>query len=111
MGKQNKAGQVSGTFTYSSSWSDHQTPTDAGGWLPLCLWLSFITQIQPSSMRPEDAEQSSNSVSNPLGNFKFKPLGQMVWSFVTISTRTIWSKELQTQSPLLSGLQSKLEMG
>ena len=41
----------------------------------------------------------------------FKSKDQILWSFVTISTFTVWSNELQMHRPLLSGLQSKLEMG
>lgn len=38
-------------------------------------------------------------------------LCQILLSFVTISTLTVWSKAPQTHSPFLSGLQSRLEMG
>lgn len=36
---------------------------------------------------------------------------QTLFNFVTMSTRTVWSKEPQTHRPLLSGLQSMLEIG
>lgn len=44
-------------------------------------------------------------------SFLWDILYQTLFSFVTMSTLTVWSNELQTQSPLLSGLQSRLEIG
>lgn len=77
-----------------------------------CVLAAVSQHSDPmSSVRKEGAGRSSNSVSHPLGNVQVIALGQMVCSLVTISTRTVWSKELQMQSPLLSGLQSKLETG
>lgn len=38
-------------------------------------------------------------------------LCQILFSLVTMRTLTVWSKALQTHSPLLSGLQSRLEIG
>lgn len=46
-----------------------------------------------------------------LSHQKFSFPCQILLSLVTISTLTVWSKAPQTQSPFLSGLQSRLEMG
>lgn len=76
MGKRNKAGAgVWGLHVqqHAGQASKHPKMLEAG-WLALCPWLSLITQIQPSSMGPEDAEHRSSysSVSNPLDNVKCK---------------------------------------
>lgn len=111
MGRGTKLALLCGTFTLSSM--PAKPPNTPGSWRKTGCVLAAVSQHSDpiSSVRKKGAGRTSNSVSHPLGNVQFRALGQMVWSLVTISTRTVWSKELQMQSPLLSGLQSKLETG
>lgn len=98
-------------------------------WCPLCrssrwalhtqrgepevyIWAFFISQTQPWPRRVGGCRAHSKFSECPTGRFQSpKSSDQTLLSFVIISTLTIWSNELQMQRPLLSGLQSILEMG
>lgn len=90
-------------------WALH-AHTEAG--LGICVGAFSISQIQLCSTRVRGSGTHSKFYECSAGWFQSpKASDQILWSFVIISTLTIWSNELQMQRPLLSGLQSTLEMG
>lgn len=88
----------------------HFTPRDRLVWM-LHLGLVFSVKSRFFSEGQRIPGHVLNTMSVLLKGLSPKSPDQILWSFVTISTLTIWSNEPQTQRPLLSGLQSKLEMG
>lgn len=87
----------------------HSTPREAS----LRFASGPISSVKSSLVQgeSEDAGHILNSECSAGGFQSPKSSDQILLSFVIISTLTIWSNELQMQRPLLSGLQSKLEMG
>ena len=93
-------------------WSTLGAARPHRGWPGGCVGAFSISQIQLCSTRVRGSGTHSKFYECSAGWFQSpKASDQILWSFVIISTLTIWSNELQMQRPLLSGLQSTLEMG